>query len=85
MSKNEQILNGCERNLQRLGFLTSWAAKVFEVLNEEVFYTCHFRSLKIYVQQGLTSNTSLRVLQYDRSCWLGTYDLKNTQSQKNAK
>ena len=67
-----------------LGYPTSGEAKLVETLFAKFFYACHFRNLKFYVEQGLTVTKLHRVLQFDQSCWLGTYISKSTEMRKNA-
>ena len=66
------------------GYTTSGVPKLVETLFDKFFYVCHFRNLKFYVEQGLTVTKLHRVLQFDQSCWLGTYISKNTEMRKNA-
>ena len=67
-----------------LGYPTSGAAKLVETLFDKVFYVCHFRNLKFYVEQGLTVTSLHRVSQFEQNYWLGTYISKNTEMRINA-
>ena len=66
------------------GIPASQVAKLVETLFDKNFYFCHFRSLKFYVEKGLTVKRLHRVLQFDQSCWLGNYISKNTALRKQA-
>ena len=57
--------------------LPSWSKLFFDI--------CHFRTLKSYVEKGLTVKRFNSVLQFDQSCWLDNYMSVNTTLRKQAK